>query len=287
MLKILELGFMCATICAFPTIIGFFENSEERRIGTGITLFALDFMWMTVFLYTSCNAQTYWTMAMWIWPALILNFIIRGCQNAEDIEGYTIITLFLISIIIFVVSIIVKPVQNLIYVHDTENIDMAYTISSDEILARVDVSIMDGNALSKNYSVDSPEIRKIEGKDKALYHISAINETKYIPGYIIMEKDKNPKIIQKRLYFDPSYENGKDALRTVRRECPNVYIGEAEFDIDDDYNIYRVYEYREKLFRSNGKDYGLITINLFNGEVKKYPEEEIPDWVDFKTTKPR
>lgn len=307
MLKILVLSLMCAIICAIPTVIGFGENSEKKRIGTGITLFMLDFMWMAVFLYVSCSAQTFLTMAIWIWPALILHFIVRGVQDAKNIEGYTIIILFAISLIMLIVSSIIKPVQNLIYVHDDKNIDVTYTISSDEILARLNVNIMDGTKLSQHYSVDSPEMRKIGGKDVAIYHIRDKNDgdTEYIPGYIIMEKNEKPKIISKRLYYDPSYYNGKDALRTVRREYPDIYIGEAKFDVDDEYNMYRVYEYRENfLYTDKEKDgvsankkekdistekkgYGLITINLHDGEVQKYPEGEILDWIDFKTTEPR
>lgn len=61
----------------------------------------------------------------------------------------------------------------------------------------------------------------------------------------------------------------------------------SKFDIDNEYNPYEVFAYREKIFSSNGKDYGIVTLNLMDGTVNKYTENKIPSWVDFKTTYPR
>lgn len=107
-------------------------------------------------------------------------------------------------------------------------------------------------------------------------------------GIIFGIKQKKSDIT-KRIYFDPSYLNKKDALRTVRRAYPTVYIGGSKFDVDDDYNPYFVYEYRENFFYSNGDDYGLIILNMQDGTINKYTASfgDIPDWIDFETTYPR
>ena len=298
MLKVFNLSLLCAIICAIPTLWRFISK-KNKRIGTGIVLFAVDFICMAVLLYTSCIPQTYWNLIVWMWLPLTINFLIRVLQKSlYYTEGIIIATLFLVSITALLINFIFKPVQNLIYIHDELNHNFTYNISSDEVLEDVDLNIVNKNEFNDYYSVDTPEIRQIGVKEVAIYHISNkdnMNSTEYIPGYIVMEDDENPRFVYKRLYYDPSYNNGKDALRTVRREFPNVYIGKSKFDVDDSYNIYMVYEYRENfLYRKKDElaegtepEYGLLLLNLNNGDVNKYPEGQIPDWVDFKTTEPK
>ena len=300
MLKVFNLSLLCAFICSIPTVIGiFFEKT--KRIETGIVLFTVDFIGIAVFLYVSCYAQTFWTLTMWMWIPLVINLVVRGFQkNLYEYEGKTIILLGGISLIALLMSFILKPAQNFIYIHE-EELNVTYNISADEILARLDLNIMESSEFNKHFAVVSPEMRKIGGKDTAIYHIinkNTTNTTEYIPGYIVMEKNGTPKFISKRLYYDSSYKNGKNSLRKVRREFPNVYIGKAKLDVDDEYNIYMLYEYREKFFyteikkdkvstneeTTENKTYGVIALNLNNGDVIKYPEDEMQDWMDFKTT---
>ena len=172
------------------------------------------------------------------------------------------------------------------------NTDVSYAVSSDEILAKVELKINNSDWRDK-YDVDSPEMRQVKGENIAVYHIkdklaqSAGSSTEYIPGFAIQKENELPQIVSKRIYFDTSYINKRDALRTVRRKYQTVVIGAHKFDIDDDYNPYEIFEYRENLFSTNGKDYGIIVLNLMDGTSEKYQVEEIPDWVDFKTTYPR
>ena len=177
----------------------------------------------------------------------------------------------------------------MIYAHDMSNVDVSYAVASDEVLAKMELKI-DNNWKDK-YDIGTPEMRNVNGKNLAVYHIKNLNDgidaEEYIPGFAVQEENQIPQIITKRIYFDTSYMNKKDALRTVRRNYPTIVLGEHKFDIDDEYNPYEVFAYRAKIFSSNGKDYGIVTLNLMDGTVNKYTENKIPSWVDFKTTYPR
>ena len=251
---------------------------------------------MGVFLYFSCKPLTLITVLMWMWPALIVNLIISAlifCDSSEIYDYACYIILAVLSGIVCLASTF-GIVQNLIYIHDMSNTDVTYAVTSDEILAKVELTI-DNSNWRERYTVDSPEMRNVKGEDIAVYHIRDAKaettqpNTEYIPGYAIQRKGELPLIINKRIYFDTSYSNKRDALRTVRRKYPTVIIGTHKFDIDDDWNPYEVYEYRENIFSTDGKDYGLIILNLMDGTSEKYPvaENQIPSWVDFTTTYPR
>jgi len=300
MLNILWLSAIGALIGALPSLIVIILKRNDvpyvkHQITTGIVFFFLGFAWMSLFLYTSCKALTVLTVIMWMWPVTLVNLLGVLFSDYDSYSSDAIVTgiIFSISLVTFISSLLVAPVQNLIYDHDAEDIDITYTISSDEILARLDIDILNGGKTpsSDKFSVDAPEMRRIGEKDIAVYHIrdkaAESDYSEYIPGYIIMEKGELPKIISKRIYFDYSYVHKKDALRTVRRSFPTVYLGDHKFDVDDEYNPYEIYEYRENLFFSTGRDYGIITLNLQDGTVAKYLAEDVPAWGDFKTTYPK
>lgn len=144
------------------------------------------------------------------------------------------------------------------------------------------------------YSIAKPEMRKVGSNDIAVYEVSNINTannlTEYIPGYFIQKSaDSLPSFIQKRYYYSTSYIGRRDALRTVRRKYPTAIIGDSKFDIDDDFNPYQIFLYRENLSHSNGSDYGIIVLNLKDGSSEMYPaaEDNTPSWVDFSSTYPR
>lgn len=46
-------------------------------------------------------------------------------------------------------------------------------------------------------------------------------------------------------------------------------------------------QYREKFYKSNGEDYGVVTIDLKDGNCQRYKADEIPEWIDFKSTQPK
>lgn len=299
MLKILLLSFIGALICTGITVVAagiIRRNSEEfhKRIAFFIFTFLAEFVWMLSFLYGTCKPETFFTVIMWMWPALIAILIISIIdKNTYDADCVVLLVLIAISALACV-STAFGPVQNLIYKQDMQNVDITYAVSSDEILAKVELTI-DNSNFRERYEIDSPEMRHVNGEDIAVYHIrdaqaEALNgSTEYIPGYAIQKENELPQIVNKRIYFDTSYINSKDALRTIRRKYPTVIIGDHKFDIDDDGNPYEIYEYRENYFSTDGKDYGLIILNLMNGTCEKYStaENEIPSWVDFETTYPR
>lgn len=302
MLKVIILSLVCALICTvFTTGIGFIVHYRYQkyelncRIGFGIVFFIADFLWMAIYLYQSCQEQTVLTVIRWIFPALLVETVIQAFIYMKDdcFECISTLTLSIISMFFWVTNCF-APVQNLIYMQDKENMDVTYAIASDEILAKIELNIDNSINDRDKYEVKNPEMREINGEYLAVYPIKDIGaetgngSTEYIPGYAIQKKDELPQIISKRIYFDTSYTNGRDALRTVRRNYPTVVIGDHKFDIDDDWNPYEVFEYRENRFFTTGEDYGLIILNLMDGTCEKYPaaEGKTPSWVDFKTTYP-
>lgn len=298
MLKILPLSFIGALICTgvFVALIALIYRSWKEiceRIGFFIFTFLVEFLWMSTFLYFTCKPQTIFTVIMWMWPALIADLIVAFFKDFDVEYGKILIALTVISAIVCI-STAFGPVQNLIYKQDMQNVDITYAVSSDEILAKVELTI-DNSDFRERYEIDSPEMRHVNGEDIAVYHISDVQaegfngSTEYIPGYAIQKKNELPQIVTKRIYFDTSYIHSKDALRTIRRKYPTVIIGNHKFDIDDDGNPYEIYEYRENYFSTDGKDYGLIILNLMDGTCEKYSavENKVPSWVDFETTYPR
>lgn len=301
MLNVLFLSFIGAFVCTAVTSgIGLIKYRKDcdvsERIGCAIASFVLDLLYMMILFYASCKEQTLLVVARWIWPILIVDIIIICvvANNNASLRYEFISTIILAAISLMIcISVNFAPIQNLIYAHDMKNIDISYAVKSDEILAKIDLEI-DNSIYGKDYyNVESPEMRLVNGKYIAVFHIvnnsDVSNYSEYIPGYAIQEKGCLPEIVSSRIYFDTSFVHERDALRTVRRKYTTEVIGHHKFDIDDDGNPYEVFEYRENLYSSNGEDYGLIILNLNDGTSEKYPvsENQIPNWVDFETTYPR
>ena len=139
------------------------------------------------------------------------------------------------------------------------------------------------------FSIEKSGMRKVNDEDVLVYHVSDKKSEQYIPGYVSQKDGKSPEVIQKRIYFDESFYFRKDAKRVVRKKYQTEILGKHMFDIDDEYNPYEIFLYRENLLFSDGGDYGIIVLNLNDGTSEKYSESsgEIPEWVDFKSTYPR
>lgn len=296
-------SFVGAVICTLIISgISFLINRKDTskygtRIAWAIVIFSIQFVVLLIAFYAKCSPQTILTVVRWWWIALVgisfINFMywcdFEWKKVSTELKGAIVVAT--VSGVISFVSLF-TPVQNLIYAHDMKDVDVAYAISSDEVLAKVELKI-DNAYFKEKYYFEEPEMRQVGGKNIAVYPIKKLdggsNDPEYIPGYAIQEEGELPKIVSKRIYFDTSYYTKKDALRTIRRKYPTVTLGDHKFDIDDNWNPYEVYEYRDNLFYSNGEDYGIIVLNLMDGTSEKYPvaENKIPPWVDFKTTYPR
>lgn len=70
--------------------------------------------------------------------------------------------------IIFCCSTLLSPAQSLVYVHDMENVDITYTVASDEILSKIELKV-DNSQFYEKYQFLSPEMRRINGEDIAVY----------------------------------------------------------------------------------------------------------------------
>lgn len=300
MLNILLLAFVGALICTIATSgVGLIIHRNDHfyfdeRLTYMIVSFIIDYIYMVLFLYITCIEQTILVIVRWVWPILIVDiFILLKIEN-DEYEIKSTCVLAVVSLLICL-SVNFAPAQNLVFAHDMKDIDVSYAVTSDEILANIYLKIDNSVYNRDRYKVERPEMRLVDGKYIALYHIVdaqsglLVGNAEYIPGYAIQEKDKLPEIVPSRIYFDTSFINSRDALRTVRKKYKTEVIGNCKFDIDDDGHPYEIFEYRESLYSSNGNDYGLIILNLSDGTSERYPvaENNIPKWVDFKTTYPR
>lgn len=300
MLNILLLAFVGALICSILISgVGLIIHKDDRyndfpRVPYMIASFVIDYILIVLFLYVSCIELTLLAVLRWMWPILVVNIIILLVLDNEEYELKATCAVAVLSLLICL-SVNFAPAQTLIFSHDMKNVDLSYMVTSNEILAKIYLNVDNSVYDRDRYSVESPEMRLINGNYIAVYHIIdaqadlLAGNAEYIPGYAIMEKGKLPEIVFSRIYYDTSFINSRYALRTVRRKYKTEVIGAHKFDIDDEGNPYEIFEYRENLYSSNGNDYGLIILNLNNGTSEKYPvsENKTPKWVDFETTYPR
>lgn len=253
-------------------------------------VFVIEFVWVLFYLYVSCKEQNLFRLFKCMWPALIVITFMYVIFFKRPVEAKRVLWLTGISICFSALVSIFGATQNLVYVNDTQNMDISSTISSAEVCKKINAELGD---FEKNFKVDSSEIRVIKNKPIVVYHIRNIsiirNKIEYIPGYVILNEEKHPELVVKNIRFDKSYINDRDALRTVRRKYPTLVFGESKFDIDDNMNPYQIYCYREVFNPSSTEDceYGLVILNLVDGSSKKYNANNIPQWVDFKSTYPR
>lgn len=300
MLNILLLALVCPLICTIVVSgVGLLLHKDDRycdfpQVPYMIASFVINYIFMVLFLYVSCIELTVLAVVRWMWPILVVNAIILLFLENEEYEIKSTCALAVVSLAICL-SVNFAPAQHLIFAHDMKDVDLSYMVTSNEILAKIYLNVDNSVYDRDRYSVESPEMRLIDGNYIAVYHIvdaqagTLVENAEYIPGYAILEKGKLPEIVFSRIYYDTSFKYSRDALRTVRRKYKTEVIGAYKFDIDDDGNPYEIFEYRENLFSSNGYDYGLIILNLNDGTSEKYPvsENQIPEWVDFETTYPR
>lgn len=300
MLNILLLAFVGALICSILISgVGLIIHKDDRyndfpRVPYMIASFVIDYILIVLFLYVSCIELTVLAVLRWMWPILVVNILILLLLYNEEYELKATCAVAVLSLLICL-SVNFAPAQTLIFSHDMKNVDLSYAVTSDEILAKIDLKIDNSVYDRDRYDVKPPEMRLVNNKYIAVYHIvdkqasNLVGNSEYIPGYAIQEKGKLPEIVPCRIYFDTSFINRRDALRTIRRKYKTEVIGDYKFDIDDDGNPYEIFEYRENIYSSNGNDYGLIILNLNDGTSEKYPvsENKIPEWVDFETTYPR
>lgn len=300
MLNILLLAFVGALICSISISgVGLIIYKDDRyndfpRVPYMIASFVIDYILIVLFLYVSCIELTVLAVLRWMWPILVGNILILLVLDNEEYELKATCAVAVLSLLICL-SVNFAPAQTLIFSHDMKNVDLSYMVTSNEILAKIYLNVDNSVYDRDRYSVESPEMRLIDGNYIAVYHIVdaqadlLTGNAEYIPGYAIMEKGKLPEIVSSRIYYDTSFINSRYALRAVRRKYNTEVIGAHKFDIDDEGNPYEIFEYRENLYSSNGSDYGLIILNLNNGTSEKYPvsENKTPKWVDFETTCPR
>lgn len=277
MLKALEVSFIVSLvstliIVGIPTVRE--QYLDKKSIIFGTVMFFAEMIYMVVEVFGLLNQpQTILTAIIWMWFPLIVSIVVAWWNKAK-MEMWISVILLVISLIFKVSAIAIPVQQSLVYVHELstkEETEWNAKNDREKTIVRYGAT-----RKAKNENV------KIEG-----YTVICKEETNNYADYLIY--DKNFHLEVKTCYFDETFPAEKNTLTTLRRKYPTVILGEHKLDVDDNYNPYEVYAYREKLYASNGRDYGIIVFNLKDGTSEKYPEAEgeTPSWVDFKSTYPR
>lgn len=266
---------------------------KNKWIIRNIRLFAVRFLWTLLFMYFSCNPFIVTTGLVWMWiPELFVVILSIPITNKKsELFNYKVCLSMCVVSLLACIVVYFAPTQEIVNVNDLDDSKISNSESVEFVLNQFQKTV--GNDYdSPSFSVENSGMRRINDEDVLVYHVSDNGDehhVKYIPGYIIQKDGKSPEVIQKRIYFDKSFKFEKYALRAVRKKYSTEIIGKSMFDIDDEYNPYEVFVYRENLFFSDGNDYGVIVIDLNDGTSEKYSESsgEVPKWVDFKSTYPR
>ena len=296
---------LCTAIVDILEIL-FWDEFEIRLqwIAKNIAYFIIRFIWTSLFMYLSCKPFTMTIALIWMWvPETLICFTIvfrwimyiydyDSCYDYDYdyliVHGVIELVFFGIWILSYFFSSFIIT-QEIVSVHDVIlDQEMSNSESTDKVLEQFEYAI--GNDSSKlKFSVEKSGVRVINNKKVLVYHVSSEDNEKYISGFIVQVDGKTPIIIPKKIYYDKSLKFGKDALRTVRKKYQTEIIGEHMFAVDEEYNSYEIFVYRENLFFSNGNDYGIIILNLNDGTSEKYSEStgEVPKWVDFESTYPK
>ena len=275
--------------------IVFFKELEVERelVIWNIILFLIRFAWTGLLMYLSCEPFTIITGIVWMWIPELVKISILWFGNVDYCSTFIDCDI-LVSIAVGIVSVLLciftsfMPSQEIVNINDLADSKMVNSESVESVLDYFQETV--GNEYGgPRFSVEKSGMRKVNNEDVLVYHVSDKKSEQYIPGYVIQKDGKSPEVIQKRIYFDESFYFGKDAKRAVRKKYQTEILGKHMFDIDDEYNPYEIFLYRENLLFSDGGDYGIIVLNLNDGTSEKYSESsgEIPEWVDFKSTYPR
>ena len=275
--------------------IVFFKELEVERelVIWNIILFRIRFAWTGLLMYLSCEPFTIITGIVWMWIPELVKIPILWFGNVDYCSTFIDCDI-LVSIAVGIVSVLLciftsfMPSQEIVNINDLADSKMVNSESVESVLDYFQETV--GNEYDgPRFSVEKSGMRKVNNEDVLVYHVSDKKSEQYIPGYVIQKDGKSPEVIQKRIYFDESFYFGKDAKRAVRKKYQTEILGKHMFDIDDEYNPYEIFLYRENLLFSDGGDYGIIVLNLNDGTSEKYSESsgEIPEWVDFKSTYPR
>lgn len=275
MLKALEVSFIVSLvstliIVGIPTIRK--QYVDKGMVIFGTFMFLGEMIYYLVFVFSLMDEpQTILTAIMYLAVPLLVSSLLAW-QLEVKMEMRISLTLMVISLMFELSAQVIPVQQSLLYVHE---------LPSKEV-KKIEVNNKQGNG----------NIRKVNGKSVRIERVAfecSEKKDNYVDCYIFPIDDKNSKTEVKTCYFDETFSAEKNTLTTLRRKYPTLILGEYELDVDDNYNPYEVYAYREKLYTSNGKDYGIIVLNLRDGTSKKYPasEENAPAWVDFQSTYPR
>ena len=287
--------------------IVFFKELEVERelVICNIILFLIRFAWTGLLMYLSCKPFTIVTALTWMWSAeIFMSFMIvmavcigipieedkskdKSKDKSEEFDFAVYTIMATISVVVCIFGCF-APTQEMVNINNIAESKMVGSESVSSVLQQFKNTV-GNNYSSSRFSVENSGMRRINDEDVLVYHVSSQSSEQYIPGYVIQKEGKLLEVIQKRIYFDESFYFGKDAKRAVRKKYQTEILGKHMFDIDDEYNPYEIFLYRENLLFSDGGDYGIIVLNLNDGTSEKYSESsgEIPEWVDFKSTYPR
>lgn len=127
--------------------------------------------------------------------------------------------------------------------------------------------------------------------EQGAYYVAAIDIdssfrallNKELPGiaYVSAERLEDAKLIEMPHKYGESLVFSHNIYRKIREYKPSAILMNADVELDDDLTPYYVGTYGSYKYGRKGLvPDGVILYNLKTGEIKDYPKEEVPSWVD-------
>ncbi len=278
MLEFLALSCFISLICTLIIVgvpIAIRRQADSKSVGYAILVFLIQIIPILISafyleiddMWIRYGIQSIWFVILMMHIGFMGNFVIATIWD-KKMEMIVIIILIVIRLLL-IPSNLKNLDQTLVYIHDNP-----YRF------------------------LELQEIRKV--KEENVLIDEGIFDEAYFPDQIVYTytiKENKYKYAEKKIRLERRlkeldwiiYDKKKRIAKLIRKKYPTVILEDTKLDIDDNWNPYQVYAYREKLYTSNGQDYGIIVFNFKEETVEKYPASEgnAPAWVDFQSTYPR
>jgi len=230
------------------------------------------------------NARTFINLLAVGWQIAIINWIssfltfdkARTFKKIEFFQAWAYaIVLCLVSISLLVHGGVYD------YVHHIDTI--TFVEPKVEVVSVDTLNTVQETVLIQGYTIKSP----INRNGKIIFPMSRKDEKNLsIAGYIELNEDGTPVIIEKALHFTP-YQKGLQNCDFLSRQYlpkKQFYGDEWSFQIkpstDNDDEVYFAKMYGDFASLRGGRIVeGVFLINAATGEFETYPLNEIPEWV--------
>lgn len=139
------------------------------------------------------------------------------------------------------------------------------------------------------YDLGDPTIQKIDG---SLFWVTPVEyqdffkwrQSEYTPGYIRVSAEDHraeARFVEAKMKVVPSAYFSDNLFRQVRLQYPDLLLVDASFEPDESGKPYYAVSYgRFEKFRAVQDIQGVILVDPASGEMKQYPLDRVPAFVD-------